>query len=253
MLTQQRINWLTLHHVSLALPSEFRKNKCLTSDSLLLVSKNAPSSPGKSNNCLPILSCMKTELNLNLYFRSVCRMLQYPTFPKILGKMRAISSMRLSKSRWCKVNSHEKLALSKSAECSGNFQTCDPPVIWVEVHEGTVPSEREKLISDGKKINWSLDNVLEGERGQDIKILSPAIFYFYPNFAGGENDNGKGLENRETAFVIHHCSAWVLEHCQNWRHRWTQIIETSVPNLLLTQRGKLRWQGLWIPGWTNLR
>lgn len=113
--------------------------------------------------------------------------------------------------------------------------------------------ERETYQWRGKEINWSLDNILEGERGQDIKILSPAIFYFYPDFAGGENDSGKGPKSREMTFVIHHCSAWVLEHCQNWRHRWTQIIENSVPNLFLAQRDKVRWQGLRIRGWTNLR
>jgi len=57
---------------------------------------------------------------------------------------------------------------------------------------------------------------LEGERGQDIKILGQAIFcHLYPDFAGSKNGIEKELESRKMTYVVHHCSAWVLEHCQN--------------------------------------
>ena len=108
----------------------------------------------------------------------------------------------------------------------GHFQTCDPPhdLSWDAWRDSPV-RQRETYQWQGKKINWSLDNILQGERGQDTKILGPAIFsHLYPDFVGGKNGIGKGLESREMTYVIHHCSAWVLEYCQNWRHWWTKII-----------------------------
>ena len=77
-------------------------------------------------------------------------------------------------------------------------------------------TERNLSVMGKKKSTDPLDNRLEEERGQDIKILGQAIFsLLYPDFAGGKNGIEKGLESREMTYVIHHCSAWVLEHCQN--------------------------------------